>query len=171
VDSEKINHFLTALGLGRDVRTMTRIVLQSKINTSRVTSIVETVLKWFIVSALLILLATAVAKGIGASGDGRILSHPAPLLGLLTNRQTMLIAVVLEVLVIGLVLRERDFVRKAAFIAWIGMVFLAYRVGLWSIGYKGSCGCLGNVTDTLGITPATADLVSGAMLAYLLIGS
>jgi hypothetical protein len=134
-------------------------------------STVGVVVKWFFLSAVLILATTAVFKGIGASGDARILSHADPLLGLLTNRQTMLLAVVLELAIIGLVLRERAIVRKAAFIAWISTSFLAYRVGLWSIGYKGSCGCLGNVTDTLGVAPATADLVTGAMLAYLLIGS
>jgi hypothetical protein len=131
----------------------------------------EKLTRWFVVSAVIVLALTALAKGIAASGDARILSHPAPLLGLLTNRQTMLIAVVLEVLVIGLVLREREIVRKAAFIAWISTVFLAYRIGLWSTGNTASCGCLGNVTDTLGIAPTTADLVSGAMLAYMLIGS
>jgi hypothetical protein len=130
----------------------------------------EKLTRWFVVSAVIVLALTAVAKGIGASGDARILSHPDPLLGMFTNRQTMLLAIGLEVLVIGLVLREREIVRKAAFIAWISTVFVAYRVGLWSIGYKGSCGCLGNVTDTLGIAPTTADLVSGAMLAYLLVG-
>jgi hypothetical protein len=126
---------------------------------------------WFFASALLILALTALSKGIGASGDVRILSHPDPLLSLLTNRQTMLLAVVLEVAIVGLVLREREIVRKAAFIAWISTVFLAYRIGLWSTGNTASCGCLGNVTDTLGIAPTTADLVSGAMLAYMLIGS
>jgi hypothetical protein len=119
----------------------------------------------------LILACTALAKGIATTGNVQILSQSDPLLALLTNRQVLWLAIVLEVMVIGLIVREREIVRKAAFIAWIGTVFLAYRVGLWSIGYKGSCGCLGNVTDTLGITPATADLVSGAMLAYLLIGS
>jgi hypothetical protein len=132
---------------------------------------VETLIKSYVAGSLLILAVTAVAKGIGASGDARILSHAEPLLGLFTNRQAMLLAVVFEVLIIGLVVRERELIPKAAFIAWIGTIFLTYRVGLWSIGYKGSCGCLGNVTDTLGVAPATADLVTGAMLAYLLIGS
>jgi hypothetical protein len=139
--------------------------------TSEVTSAVETVLRRFCATAVVILAATALVKGVGASGDARILSHADPLLGLLTNRQTKLLAVVLELGIIGLVLRERATVRKAAFIAWISTVFLTYRVGLWSIGYKGSCGCLGNVTDTLGVAPATGDLVTGAMLAYLVIGS
>jgi hypothetical protein len=144
---------------------------QSNMKASKVKSTAETVLRWFLMSAVLILAATALAKGIGASGDVRILSHSDPLLGLLTNRQTMLLAVVLEVLVIVLVVREREIVRKTGFIAWISTVFIAYRVGLWSIGYKGSCGCLGSVTNSLGIAPSTADLVSGAMLAYMLIGS
>jgi hypothetical protein len=126
---------------------------------------------WFIVSTLMILALTAMAKGIAASGNACILSNADPVLDMFTNRQVMLLAAVLELVVIGVVVWQRDLVRKAAFIAWIGRVFLAYRVGLWSIGNKGSCGCLGNVTVTLGITPATADLVSGAMLAYLLVGS
>jgi hypothetical protein len=131
----------------------------------------ETLDRWFCATAVLVLALTAVTKGIGAAGEARILAQPDPLLGMLTNRQVLLLAAVLELLVIGLVVGERHRVRKAAILAWISSVFLAYRVGLQQIGYHGSCGCLGNITDTLGIAPATADLVSGGMLAYLLIGS
>jgi hypothetical protein len=141
------------------------------INESKSGWLIVKCVTWFFASALTILVLTAMAKGIAASGAVRILAHPDPLLGILTNRQTMIVAIVLEVLVVGLVVREHDTTRKAAMVAWISSVFLAYRAGLWSIGYQGSCSCLGNVTDTLGISPGAADLMSGAMLAYLLIGS
>jgi hypothetical protein len=120
---------------------------------------------------MVILAASAVAKGIGASGDVGILSHPDPILGMFTNRETMLLAILLEVVIIGLVVDQREIVGKAGYIAWISTVFLAYHVGLWSIGYQGPCGCLGNVANTLGVSSGTADLVSGVLLAYLLMGS
>jgi hypothetical protein len=83
----------------------------------------------------------------------------------------MLLAAVIEVIVIGLLLRERNVIRRVALVAWVGSVFLAYRVGLWAIGYGGSCSCLGHLTDALGISTETADLASKLILGYLLLGS
>ena len=56
-------------------------------------------------------------------------------------------------------------------VAWLASIFLVYRLGLWWIGWKKPCGCLGNLTDTLGISPHTADVIIKGLLAYLLIGS
>ena len=39
------------------------------------------------------------------------------------------------------------------------------------MGWHKPCGCLGNLTDALGISPETADTVAKVLLAYLLIGS
>jgi hypothetical protein len=56
-------------------------------------------------------------------------------------------------------------------VAWIGTVFLCYRIGLWAVAYEGECSCLGHLADPLGVSPSTADWVAKGMLAYLLAGS
>lgn len=131
----------------------------------------ETLAKVFLGSAVVILAITAVAKVVSATGDTRILAEADPLLNMLSTRQVMLLAVVLEVCAIAFILRERGTVLRAAGVAWVGTVFTAYRLGLWWIDYQGPCKCLGSVTDAIGIPPATAEVVSKVVLGYLLAGS
>jgi hypothetical protein len=127
--------------------------------------------RWYIAGTVLVLAVTGFAK-VGASfGGARILEEPDPLVLVLSNRQVMLLAAAMEAIVIGLLLREVSVHRRVVLIAWISSVFLAYRVGLWGIGYGGSCSCLGHLTDALGISTETADLASKLILGYLLLGS
>jgi len=56
-------------------------------------------------------------------------------------------------------------------VAWLATNFVVYRLGLWWIGWHRPCGCLGNLTDLLRISPHTADTIMKLVLAYLLIGS
>ena len=86
-------------------------------------------------------------------------------------RQSMLLAAALEIVVVVLVLRARDIVRKAALLLWIGSVFLVYRMGLWWVGFEGSCRCLGNMGDVFGISPENADWIAKGILVYLVVGS
>src|SRR5688572_25254873 len=57
------------------------------------------------------------------------------------------------------------------FLAWMVTNFLIYRLSLWWLEWKGSCPCLGSLTENLGISTATADAISSGLLAYLLIVS
>jgi hypothetical protein len=50
-------------------------------------------------------------------------------------------------------------------------ILLVYRIGLWWIGFEGSCRCLGNVGDVFGISAETADWIAKGILAYRLVGS
>ena len=43
--------------------------------------------------------------------------------------------------------------------------------GLWYLGWQRPCSCLGNLTDTLHISPHVADVAMKIVLAYLLVGS
>lgn len=56
-------------------------------------------------------------------------------------------------------------------VAWISTSFLSYRFGLWWMNWKSPCGCLGNLTDALHISPQAADNAMKGILAYLFIGS
>jgi hypothetical protein len=125
----------------------------------------------FAASVVAILAVTAVFKLVAAMGETRILSQPDPLLGFFSNRQIMVLAALLEGFVVGLMLWDRDRLRQVALVAWIGTVFLAYRLGLWWIGHEGSCPCLGNVTHSIGLSPSMEDLGVKILLGYLLLGS
>jgi hypothetical protein len=60
---------------------------------------------------------------------------------------------------------------KVPVIAWLAANFTVYRLGLYWIGAKLPCGCLGTLTASLGITPHTANLWMKGVLLYLLAGS
>ena len=69
----------------------------------------------------------------------------------------MLLAAALAIVVVVLVLRAPDIVRKAVLLLWIASVFLVYRIALWWVGFEGSCRCLGNLGDAFGISAKKAD--------------
>jgi hypothetical protein len=56
-------------------------------------------------------------------------------------------------------------------IAWLASVFACYRAGLWWLGWKGPCRCLGTLTESLHMAPWLADDIMIGVLAYLLLGS
>jgi hypothetical protein len=122
-------------------------------------------------TAALLLMLTAAAKILAASSEAGILGQADPLFGLLSMRQSMLLAAALEITVVVHVLRTPDILRKAVLLLWIGSVFLVYRIGLWWVGFEGSCRCLGNLGDVFGISAETADWIAKGILGYLLVGS
>ena len=56
-------------------------------------------------------------------------------------------------------------------VAWMVTGFLIYLVGLWWMEWKKPCGCLGDITDALHLSPQAADMITKVLLAYLLVGS
>ena len=58
-----------------------------------------------------------------------------------------------------------------ALVAWLATSFVAYRLGLASMGWQKPCSCLGDITEALRISSQTADNIMKFVLAYLLIGS
>jgi hypothetical protein len=56
-------------------------------------------------------------------------------------------------------------------IAWASTMILAYRLGLWWIGWQAPCHCLGSFTDAIGVSAEAADGIMKIVLSYLLIGS
>lgn len=76
-----------------------------------------------------------------------------------------------ELVIALLCLATRRVWLQLGLVAWLATNFLVYRLGLLWIGYHRPCGCLGNLTDALGISPKTADVAMKLVLAYLLVGS
>jgi hypothetical protein len=132
---------------------------------------VQEAIRWFLITAVSLLAVTAVAKAAAASGEARILAQPDPLLGLISMRQSMLLAAALEIVVVIRVWRAPNALRKATLLLWLGAVFLVYRIGLWWVGFEGSCRCLGNMGDVFGISAENADWIAKGILVYLVVGS
>jgi hypothetical protein len=126
--------------------------------------------RWFIISAGVILLLTAFAKFDSAMGEAHILQTPDPVIGL-PFRVLFIVVSGLETMVALLCFFSRRNSLQAGFVAWLATGFVVYRLGLFWVGYQKPCNCLGNLTDSLGISPEVADWIMKGILAYLLIGS
>jgi len=124
----------------------------------------------FLRSAGVLLVITALAKLISSAGHDRILQISDPIFGM-AFRYVFLIVGSLELL-IGLysVFGKRP-VFQTLSIAWLSTAFLVYRIGLIGIGYRKPCGCLGNLTGAIGLSPQMADDLMKGVLAFLLAGS
>lgn len=127
--------------------------------------------RWFRVSAGVILAATGVGKLLSAFGTASILRVTDPVFGMRFGHLLLLVGAV-EVVVAGLCFaRTLAGPRVAALVAGLASGFLAYRACLWLSGWRRPCGCLGQLTDVLGLSERTADRIAVVLLVYLLVGS
>ena len=127
-------------------------------------------IKYYIYSAGLLLLITGVAKLISASGNARILQNLDPIF-YMPFRQVILIVGTLELTATAICFFGKQAGFQAGIIGLLATNFIAYRIGLISIGYHKPCHCMGNLTDALHVSPQAADTAMKIILAYLLIGS
>ena len=125
----------------------------------------------YVTVAGVLLLATGIVKLISQSVDKPFLAQRDPLLTMLTNRQVLMLAGVLECVVALVLLQSRERLNRLWIILWIGSLFSLYRLGLWLIRYTGPCPCLGRSFDWLTSRQSFVDAVLAGLLAYLLGGS
>jgi hypothetical protein len=125
--------------------------------------------RWFIVSAALILVVTGLAKLLSTGGDGTILRVADPVFGL-PFRRLMQLAGGAEIMVAFYCFFGRSTSLSTLLVVWLASGFLLYRIANWMIGWERPCGCLGNLTDALGISSLTAEWISLALLGYLIGG-
>jgi hypothetical protein len=99
--------------------------------------------KWFRGTVVIVLLVTGSLKLITTLGDAENSLIRDPIF-LFIRQQHMLIGVgILEIAVALFVTFQRNTLLKLWAILWLCGAFIAYRVGLFLIGFKGNCGCLG----------------------------
>lgn len=125
---------------------------------------------WFVFSASGILVVTGAAKIWSAFGHTKLLAVPDPIVGI-SFGHLMLAVGVLELVIVGICLFGKSQTLALGLIAWLATNFVVYRLGLWWMGWKKPCSCLGNLTDALDLSPQLADNIMKVILAYLLIGS
>jgi hypothetical protein len=124
----------------------------------------------FVLTAGAILPLTGVAKMWSAFSGTKLLLVADPILGI-QIRHLMLAVGIAELVIAAVCLLSKTSRLAMVLVAWLATNFLVYRVGLWWIGWKKPCGCLGNLTDALHISPQTADSIMKGLLVYLLLPS
>jgi hypothetical protein len=129
----------------------------------------ERLQQWFLVSAGVILAVTGIAKLLSAGGDAGILSRPDPIFGIPFGRLLFMVGVTETLVACFCFLGRRPHLCTLA-VTWLATGFLVYRIGIWMTGWQHTCGCLGNLTQALAISPQAADRITLGLLAYLLIG-
>ena len=124
---------------------------------------------FYITAAFLV--ATVLGKMFAAFGDAQLLSQSHPLLTMITYRQVLLLASVLEVSVASYLLMSYRTLPKLVTIASVSTLFLLYRATLMFAGYGAPCSCLGALTDPLPLTRNAADAIAAGVLTFMLFGS
>ena len=126
-------------------------------------------LRYFLISAGMLLILTGLAKIISSFGKARILGLLDPVLNI-EFRHVFLFVGLLE-LVLGLFCIFSKRVRlQSMLVAYFAGCVLLYRLGLLVVGYRKFCSCLGNLTDAIRIPPQTADMTMKIVLAYFIVG-
>lgn len=112
----------------------------------------------------IILWATAVTKLVsvfGATATSRLFFTADPVFGF-SNSNLMLASGGLELAAVMAFLAPIPVKVKCAIAAYLGVVFLAYRLALYMVGFKGWCACLGDFGKALFVNPS---LQSGVLTA------
>jgi hypothetical protein len=130
----------------------------------------STLQAWFVISAGVILAITGPAKVWTACGNVKLLTVDDPILGL-PFRDLMLVAGCAELVIAWVCLLGHRPLVATGLVALLSTDLLVYRWGLWWLGWHKPCNCLGNLTDTLHLSPQVADNIMKLVLAYLLFGS
>ena len=123
-------------------------------------------IRYFVGSVGTLLLITALAKIVSATGSARILHNSDPILGISFQRVFEIVGS-LELIIAMICFFGKNLGIKAGVVAWLATSFLVYRFGLIWVGYTKPCSCMGNLTDALHISPQIADTTLKILLVYL----
>src|SRR2546427_2043297 len=114
-----------------------------------------------------VLALSAILKLVSAGGAARILFQADPIFGV-TNQQLFIVLGLFEIWVVGVLLRGRNLRTKLLLIAALSTNFLLYRAGVWWLGLRQPCPCLGSAAAWMHANPKTVDTAIKAGLAWLL---
>jgi hypothetical protein len=126
-------------------------------------------IKFFIYSSAFLLVLTAVAKFLSATGNAPLLVRADPFFHI-SYRLLFLLVGTIEMAVAAICLCTDRIWLQAGLLAWLVTNFMGYRISLkWAhIQY---CGCLGTLGQALPISPAVTDRILKFVLLYLALGS
>lgn len=112
---------------------------------------------------IVVLGLTAYAKIHSIYLNPKVLSLADPIFSFLTSRQLLLIAVVIELLALGIVYSASARKTKLEAVSWLAALFTVYRSGLWAMGVAEPCKCLG---DALSWSEMSGDALKFLSLAF-----
>ena len=125
----------------------------------------------FAVSVSLLLLLTAIAKTIAIVQHKPFLQRPDGVFPHLTKGDSLMLAIVGEVLVaVFMIIRSRH-VFSMVVCSWLVACFVSYRLTYFLLAIPGPCGCLGGVLDWTSIPRPWLNIVPLLLLCYMGIGS
>jgi hypothetical protein len=124
----------------------------------------------FVISSGCILLLLGSIKIISVFGHSKILGSSDPIFQI-SFRSLLLVVGNLEIIIAVVCLATNNQKRAIILIFCLASSFLLYRFGLWFIGWKHPCPCMGTLTDLIPISPKYLEATSKAMLLYLWSGS
>src|ERR1044071_2631568 len=123
----------------------------------------------FLILTGILLFIFASGKMVFVLSDAKLLAIPNSLFSAISNRQFYGAAAMLEFVLAGIMILSKNSLLRLVLCAWFGCLLLLYRIGTWSIDFKG-CDCLGGLAFTLGLDQNQSDIVSKATLMFILLG-
>jgi hypothetical protein len=123
----------------------------------------------FFIPCSIILLFTATAKIVSALGESHYLGMPS-FVAVVSNRQLLFGAGVVEVWVACILLGQRGFRWKVLAVAWFSTCCMAWRLGL-KLGHYGVCHCLGTAYQWIPLSERTINEMLLALLGFMVVGS
>jgi hypothetical protein len=124
-------------------------------------------IKKFVAVSALILAGAGLLKLISASQEVASLTLPSFFL-VLSNRQMMLLAGMIELLCVLYISLGKDLDNKVLLIAWLSSCFLVYRLGLLWTKFPTPCHCLGNALDWLPLDKKLVDSAMGLLVVMMI---
>jgi len=98
--------------------------------------------RWFVLSATVILFVTGMAKLTSIGGPVPLLEQIDPVFGVYFRSLFLMVGVV-ELMIAAVCLLGNCSRLKLGLIGWLGASILLYRIGLWLADYRRPCNCLG----------------------------
>jgi len=119
-----------------------------------------------VVGAVLLMLS-ALAKGIGSSTEHVLLSQRAAEFQIITHRQLLLGTTWVEVVVATYLFFGRDPVTRSRVLFGLVALFWTYRAATWAAGITGPCPCLGNMWHWTSLSAGTVEWMASGLLVML----
>lgn len=95
-------------------------------------------------------------EGVEPLGSTTLIAVTDPISGI-AFRWLLVGVSLLELIIAGFCFFNKDKWLSTLLVAWLATKFLVYRSGLWWIGWKRPCSCMGSLTSALRISEQTAD--------------
>lgn len=126
---------------------------------------------WYGASLVLLLLITGCVKLVSAAGSAAVLGTSDPILPFLSVRQILCFAACLETLVIIVLISSAETSHKYLAVLGLALLFACYKLTRLVFNVGDPCPCLGQITWWLGLKPKYVNVLSDALLAYMLFPS